>query len=398
MNDKQADITRLWEKFEAGTASKAELDLLFTQLNEGTHDKESLAFLEAGLAAHDNYKPLDREYLTNRLQQILGSEKPARIHYLKTPWLRYAAILLLIAGTITYFYTTTPSFRRNPEVAHTQQVTAPQEILPGSNKAILTLSDGSTIILDSAGTGDIAREGNTKILKVNAGSISYRSAASGGEVLYNTISTPKGGQYQVTLPDGTNVWLNAVSSIRFPTSAADKERIVEITGESYFEIAPDKNKPFYVKVGNMTIQVLGTSFNVNAYDNESSINTTLLEGAVRVQAGDKSAGNEVSLKPGQQASVSRKAGESIAVKNKVRMENILAWKNGVFNFDGANLGEVMRQLERWYNIEVVYEKGIPNLEFVGKMRRDLKLSDVLRGLEVSEVHFKTEGRKVTVMP
>jgi ferric-dicitrate binding protein FerR (iron transport regulator) len=219
-----------------------------------------------------------------------------------------------------------------------------------------------------------------------------------GAVTYNTMTTPKGRQFQLVLPDGSKVWLNAASSLRYPTVFAGNERTVEVTGEAYFEVARNATKPFVVKVGHETeVQVLGTHFNINSYKDEANINTTLLEGSVRVL----NKGKKALLKPGQSAQVAMQANQTAGIKivNDVDMEKVMAWKNGLFNFQDASLQEVMHQLERWYDIEVVYEKGAPEIEFVGKMERSLSLSEVLRGLQISEVHFRIEqGRRLVVMP
>jgi ferric-dicitrate binding protein FerR (iron transport regulator) len=198
------------------------------------------------------------------------------------------------------------------------------------------------------------------------------------------------------LPDGSKVWMNAASSIHYPAVFTGKERIVEVTGELYFEVARNEKMPFKVKVNDDTqIEVIGTHFNINSYSNETTIYTSLLEGSVKITHGNE----KVILKPGQQGQVPNDLVESsIKVVPDVDMDKVMAWKNGVFNFEDASLEEVMRQLERWYDIEVKYEKGVPPLEFVGKMGRDLKLSEVLRGLEVSEVHFTVEGKIVIVKP
>jgi ferric-dicitrate binding protein FerR (iron transport regulator) len=239
-------------------------------------------------------------------------------------------------------------------------------------------------------------QSGSKVLLQN-GELKYNADGSAvNAVAYNTITTPKGRQFQMTLPDGTRVWLNAGSSLRFPTVFVGNERKVEVTGEGYFEVAKNAAKPFRVSINNETeIEVLGTHFNVNSYSNETSIKTTLLEGSVRVKtqvAGKKS---EVIIAPGQQAQLT--AG-NLKVANNVDLSEVMAWKNGVFNFHNATLEEVMRELERWYDINVVYEKGVPQIEFVGKMGRDLSLAKVLRGLEMSEVHFRLEGRTLIVMP
>jgi ferric-dicitrate binding protein FerR (iron transport regulator) len=266
------------------------------------------------------------------------------------------------------------------------------DVLPGSDKATLTLADGSTILLDEARNGTIAQQGNSKIIKLG-GRLSYDpSNKTSKEIVYNTISTPKGGQYQLELPDGSQVWLNATSSIHFPTSFMGTERRIEITGEAYFEIAKDPNMPFIVTVNNAEVQVLGTHFNVNAYDDEDNIKTTLLEGSVKFV----NDANINILKPGQQAQLT-KEGITKVVSN-VDVDEVVAWKNGMFDFENAGIETVMRQLSRWYDVEIEY-KGETDDLFIAELRRNIKLSDALKALELTgKVKFDIQGKKIIVMP
>jgi ferric-dicitrate binding protein FerR (iron transport regulator) len=212
----------------------------------------------------------------------------------------------------------------------------------------------------------------------------------------------------VVLPDGTKVWLNAASSLRYPTAFSGKKRQIAITGEAYFEVAKDKAKPFFIKINNeAVIEVLGTNFNVNAYEDEASINTTLLEGSIRVEAlgtlrGRPAGRNAVILQPGQQGQIAagQKTGQrQIKVIKDADIEKVMAWKNGAFNFNNASLEEVMRQLERWYDIQVVYENGIPDIHFGGELSRGVSLADLIKALKDSEIHFRIEeGRRLVVLP
>ncbi len=307
-------------------------------------------------------------------------------------WLRLssAAAILLLAGAAFYL------LARHQQPAQITAAAAAKhaiDIPPGRQGAILTLADGSKVSLDSMNNGVIATQPGTKII-LNKGGLSYSTQTAGSEpIAYNTMTTPKGRQFQLTLPDGTKVWLNAASSLRYPTLFGGKDRMVEVSGEAYFEVAPN-NRPFRVKIDNTTeIQVLGTHFNVNAYTDESSVNTTLLEGAVRIVKGDR----KMILPPGQQALTGQS--QAITLNTNPDLEKVMAWKNGIFDFQDATLEEVMRQLQRWYDIDIVYEKNIPKIEFVGKMGRDLSLSEVLHGLELSKVHFRLEeGRRLIVLP
>ncbi|HMI63375.1 MAG TPA: FecR family protein, partial [Puia sp.] len=259
----------------------------------------------------------------------------------------------------------------------------PNKIKPGTQKAMLTLADGTVVALDSTANGKIAQQGATQVVKLASGQIRYQAANATdeeGKDAYNVMSTPMGGQYQLTLPDGSNVWLNAGSSITYPTAFPGNKREVKITGEVYFEVAKDKNKTFRVTTGDQEIEVLGTHFNINAYADEDHIKTSLLQGAVKV--------NKVLLQPGQ-----------AFTHGKVEPTNVdqdIAWKNGVFNFNNQTLAQVMRQLARWYDLEIVYPQGIPKKEYGGEIGRNLTLDQVLKGLENSGIHFQLNGRRLIV--
>lgn len=326
-------------------------------------------------------------------QETAATETPIkRIAIRKWSWA--AAIALLLAGAAFLWKTYRPAAVPMPMVINST------DIEPGSNGAILTLSDGSRITLDSIHTGTITLQDGT-VARVSDNKLVYKD--NGEENLYNTMSTPNGRQFQLELPDGTRVWLNAASSIHYPTSFSGTERRVDVTGEVYFEVARDAGRPFRINVNNKAeVEVLGTSFNVNAYDNELTINTTLLQGAVRVlQRGHQG----VVIKPGQQAQIanlrpqqeSTKPGE-IKVIEVANIEKAVAWKDGLFNFNGAKLDEVMRQLERWYDINVIYENGVPDIELAGKMTRGVSLQGLLIVLKELGMQCKLEGRTLTILP
>lgn len=320
-------------------------------------------------------------------------------------WWRAAAAVLfiLVSGGLAYLYFTTHSLQK---IAGTPRNNIKNDRAPGGNKAILTLADGSSIVLDSAHNGDLSQQGNAKVIKLNSGQLAYNTVVSGkpqtaSPVTYNTIATPRGGQYRVLLPDGTEVWLNAASSLKFPTTFTGKQRDVELTGEAYFEVAKNMNAPFKVHIithqtagpgDGGDVEVLGTHFNVNAYDDEATIKTTLLEGSVKVSKGN---GHSL-LKPGQQAQLDRKDG--LHLTPDVNTEEVIAWKNGYFQFEEADVQTVMRQLARWYDVEISYEGPVTERQFGGQMPRGANLSEVLRILEESNVHFRIEGRKLVVTP
>jgi ferric-dicitrate binding protein FerR (iron transport regulator) len=266
------------------------------------------------------------------------------------------------------------------------------DIVPGGDKAILTLADGTRIILDSVANGHLAEQGGVKVIKIG-GQIAYNTQNKQQEVLYNTISTPKGGQYQLVLADGTKVWLNAASSLRFPTSFTGKERSVELTGEGYFEVAHDASMAFQVKVKDMKVEVLGTHFNINSYTDEETIKTTLLEGSIKVQKGDMM----ILLSPGQQAQTTDGQG-SVKLEKRVDVEAALAWKNGLFHLDGADVKTIGRQIARWYDIEVKCTGNLQSAHLSGEIPRSLNLSQVIEVLETSGIDVKLVGRTLTIIP
>jgi transmembrane sensor len=297
-----------------------------------------------------------------------------------------AAAIILLLGAGSYWW-----MSRAPQsglVATNKNVLA-----PGGNKAVLTLANGTSIILDSVHNGTVAQQGNTIVIKQNNGQLAYHiENEKPTEILYNTLTTPRGGQYQLVLPDGSKIWLNAASSIRYPTAFAGKERKFEITGEAYFEVAKNTGMPFIVKAKDMEVKVLGTHFNVNAYDDEAAIKTTLLEGAVRIT---KDAAT-VLLKPGQQSRLTKSG--KLNIINDVDLEDAVAWKKGLFSFKRADTKAVMRQIARWYDVEIVYESQVPAINFGGEMKRDLNLSQALKGLGRMGLRFRIEGKKLVVLP
>ncbi|UKJ06782.1 FecR family protein [Solitalea lacus] len=275
-----------------------------------------------------------------------------------------------------------------------QQIVQKNDVAPGGNKAVLTLADGKQLILDSAVNGALAKQGNANVLKLKNGEIAYNSGSSADkEVMYNTLATPAGGQYKLILPDGSKVWLNAASSIRYPTAFAGKERNVEISGEAYFEVAKNAEMPFKVKIdGDTEVEVLGTHFDIMAYKNELKSATTLLEGSVRIKRGN----NHQLLVPGQQAVYQRGVNNAVEVE-KADLESVMAWKNGLFVFDNVNIEQVMRQIERWYDVEVVYKGKVPDISFTGVIPRNSNVSKVLQALEsTGGLRFAIEGKRIIV--
>jgi transmembrane sensor len=323
--------------------------------------------------------------IENRLlQQIRAEETPVR-KMRAVSWVA-AAVFILLAGAGAWMV----FFSRKKEAIDIG-LRYRNDIAPGRNAAILTLADGKLLVLDSAATGMIGKQGGATINN-NNGQLTYIALhQKQGEPLYNTLRTAKGNQYQLALPDGTKVWLNAASSITYPTTFTGDRRKVTISGEAYFEVAANKSLPFIVQEGNMTVQVLGTHFNINGYDDEATMKTTLLEGAVRVLSG----ADNSQLKPGQQAILIRNSAR-ITVVNDANLEEAMAWKNGQFMFTDAPIESVMHQVARWYNVDVVYDTPVSG-HFVADIPRNSPLSKVLKLLELTDqVHFTLEGRKITV--
>jgi transmembrane sensor len=330
---------------------------------------------------------------------------------LRYGWRRWSAvaILLLLAGGGVLL------FLRGREAGPVVTVAAkpPVRIQPGTNRAVLTLGNGQQIILNNAKNGTIGQQGNIRVIKLDNGELAYSTAAGASPAdrlagspadklaaspadqlargpLYNTITTPRGGQYQVTLADGTKVWLNAESSLRFPTAFAGKERRVELRGEAYFEVKADKDKPFLVKAGETETRVLGTNFNIMAYSDEGAVKTTLLEGAVSMGKGMQSA----MLRPGEQGQYDNARG--VIGTRAVNTRAVVAWKDGYYFFDRTPMKNVMRQIARWYDVTIVYQGAAPEDEIVGKLPRTADVKEVLHIMELIGIHFKIEGKTIVV--
>lgn len=327
-------------------------------------------------------------------------------------WWQYAAAAVVIGmiGTGAYWL-----LSRNTSAPVVQQHQPPKPgIQPGGNKAVLTLADGSFIVLDSAQNGTLAQQGGIQVMKAKDGELEYRRSEVGGqqsEVSFNTLSTPRGGRYRLILPDGSKVWLNAASSITYPTLFTGNERRVAIAGEAYFEVAPSgspgeggKGIPFIVDILPATgkggqVEVLGTHFNIHAYEEETVIKTTLLEGKVKVTTGSQTSSlsppTAAYLKPGQQAQL---VNHKLSIIN-ADMEAAIAWKNDLIQFEGQDIHAAMRMIARWYDVEVEYRGNIPNVHFRGSMPSNVPVTEVLDMMgKTAEVHFTISGRKIIVTP
>jgi transmembrane sensor len=307
-----------------------------------------------------------------------------------------AAVVVVCMGVIVWWWLQKDYHRK----AGAPSIALTTDIMPGKNGAILTLGNGQQLVLDSANNGALTSQAGLHIIKHDS-LIAYSPLSNhtqqAAEIAYNTLATPRGRQFRLVLADGTKVWLNAASSIRYPAAFNDKERVVNITGEVYFEVAPVKLRsgrkmPFIVKIDEATeVKVLGTHFNINAYHDEANVKVTLLEGSVKVGTGNETS---VVLKPGEQTTVSQSSQPSQPIP--VQTDAVMAWKNGFFQFERADIQTVMRQIARWYDVDIQYEGPVTKDRFGGSIPRDATLSQVLHALEQSLVHFTIQGKKVIV--
>lgn len=381
MTDEEAK--ELFKKYAAGNCTEEEKALLHAwYLTYAAGKNVSLSENEIEAAVNEIWADLPVH------QQ---PEQGVRIRHMT----RIAAAVVLFAGIALYLFLPRSTQKQDPPGI------AANDVVPGGNKAILTLADGSKIDLNDAHIGDLTHTGGVKITKARDGQIAYdvpEEPPAKQELTYNLVTTPRGGQYQVILPDGSHVWLNAASSIRFPTAFSSQARKVGITGEVYFEVAKKldpatgKRQPFIVETNDQQVEVLGTHFNINAYNNENAIKTTLLEGSVKVSV--RSSQTERILKPGQGSAV---AGNNIQITT-VDTTMAIAWKNGQFQFDQAGVKDVMRQAERWYDVDVEYQGNVTGKKFVGTISRNLTASKFLNILSYTGVKFKIEGKKIIVFP
>lgn len=388
-----ANIQLLIEKYQSGTATEEELK----QLNEWYHSFDD-SEVEVTVQINDSEQKL-KDRIQTRLLQTIHREKGVVKRPFRWRIPAVAAAVLIIIGSV-YFLLSSKTNSSGATVKQTAKAVEQSLIRPGGNKAILTLADGSSIVLDTASNGMISDLGSVKIQKLQNGLLAYtingKQITENDAAFNNTITTPRGGQYQVTLTDGTKVWLNAASSIRFPVVFAGKERIVQIAGEVYLEVAKNKNLPFRVQTAGSEIEVLGTHFNVNAYADEPSVKTTLLEGLVKVSASSSKNESPKFIEPGQQASVNKEG--MVEVKDHADVEEAVAWKNGRFQFKSTDVRSILRQLSRWYDVDVVYQGNV-NLHFTGQLSRNEPVDTIFKKLELTgAIHFKTDGKTIIVSP
>jgi transmembrane sensor len=360
------ELYELLQKFRKGTITPEEEILLNKWYLQGSEDE---IYVQSPYA--------NEEALQSGIFNRINQKSTRRIYFIRT--VAAASILLITVLAIWLF--------NKP----TDKIIVQSAPVPGTNKAMLKLADGSTLMLDSISNGKIADQNGATVMKNNNGQLEYINNNNSNGVAYNTMVTPRGGQYEIILPDGTKVWLNAASSITYPT-VFTSSREVEIEGELYFDIAKDKSRPFVVRSKHQRVEVLGTQFNINAYTDEPQINTTLVEGAVRILAGEKN----IILQPGEMGMVTMQPSAKINVA-PANISRITAWKNGYFRFDNTSLSSFMRQLSRWYDVEVIYEGSVPDVTFNGGLKRTASFSSVIEFLEKQHIIVKQKGKQIIIM-
>ena len=413
-----ASLEYLLNRYANKTCTVEEKEELMRLLQESGNDEALQQLIDKMLEERPVIHTMPEKNAQAVLQAIFEADETPVVQMNETPVrsisfgrIAAAASVLLILTVAGWFM-----LNRSSKPGVTTAAVIKNDVAPGGNKALLTLADGSTIVLDNAANGVVAEEGSATVVKLKNGQLVYKTgkdqvAAKQGEVAYNTLSTPKGGEYKIVLPDGSEVWLNAESSITYPTTFNAKERKVQVTGEAYFEVAKlvtvkdGKRVPFLVDIKNKKtggdmgqVQVLGTHFNINAYDDEAAVKTTLLEGAVKVTKSAKAIERAVVLKPGEQA-VLAAVNSQLTIDHAPGIDKVMAWKNGVFHFEKADIQTVMRQLSRWYDVEVVYKRDIEKDDpLFFEVKRNTNLSDVLKVLnEANGAKFSIEDKKIIVL-
>lgn len=377
---KQPESKNILDKYLDGTASDQEQHAIINYY-DGLQEKE----LIWNTQEMGNQNEL-QERILNKINNRIDNHQKFKIKNIH--WLTIAASLFMIIALGSYF------------LVHTNDVMPEQEqvsLKPGSNKATLTLANGKQIILNETENGEIARQDHTVITKTADGKLVYDELASPNEAAevstaFNTIKIPRGGQYEVILPDGTKVWLNAESSLSYPPKFHSKERIVDLKGEAYFEVSKDKARPFIVHTTNQKVEVLGTHFNITAYDDDPSVKTTLLEGSVKVYPSESQ--NAKLLKPGQRSVLTA---QSFIIEN-ADLEEAIAWKNGIFLFNNENIKTALQKFARWYDVEIIYKGDFSDINFGGSFSRFANLNESINVLEsTNKLKCKIVGRRIYIM-
>lgn len=402
----QNKLDELLSLFAEGKISKDEFEQLFDYLRSGNDDEEIHFSMDQQLRKMKTCSSLSNEEKDSIFEDILkgeqdyqntDSERNGILNIRAWYQIGVAASLLAILSIGLYFYS---NRALDTQTELSKSVLSEEKVIikPGGDKAVLTLSDGSKIILEDAKNGLLANQAGVSIQKTADGELLYSFAKNDKhisetipkEVIYNKIETPFGGKYQINLPDGSKVWLNSASTLRFPAFFSGNTREVELNGEAYFDVARNPDMPFKVITKDQIVEVLGTQFNINSYSDEESFKTTLIEGSVKIIYKDK----VVLLSPGQQFQPSLKSSKVIEADT----EEVIAWKKGYFLFKDEDIQSIMRKVSRWYNVEVTYSGDIPDVGFGGNISRSKDINEVLNVLQLTNaVHFKVEGRRITVM-
>lgn len=390
-------IDDLLLKLLRNQCSDAEKQELFVLTGQILDEDELSACLERAWNAYDQPSHVLEEGPSRAVLMAIFSDhnrkQPTSLRsvYMRWYWAAAAVLVAVIAIKVTFFAgKNTPGKELIKVAANATDIHAPTV-----SKASITLANGRIIYLDKAGKGKLTDEDGVSVTRKSAESVVYAADPDMKSLVYNTLTNPRGSKVvNLVLSDGTKVWLNSESSLRFPVNFVGKNRLVEVIGEAYFEVTENAAKPFKVTANNITVDVLGTHFNLNAYPEEASVVTTLLEGKVKLTGMDKS----VLLKPGQQAQFHNTSPKPFVIASDVDIDQTMAWKNGTFQFDNAELPVIMRQLGRWYDVNIIYEKAPTNEKFGGNIRMDASLQDALKMLEANGINCHVSGKNVIVRP
>lgn len=402
----QNKLDELLSLFAEGKISRDEFEHLFDYLRSEDDDDSINYAIDQELGKMKKCASLTDGEKDAIFQNIVTNDKfgqepvseSSGNHVLRAWYQVGVAASILAMLTVGLYFYTNRTIDTPVVLSESQTIKEKSIIKPGGDKAVLTLSDGSKIILEDAKKGLLANQAGVSIQKTADGELLYSFAKNVSsvsetlpeEVIYNKIETPFGGKYQINLPDGSKVWLNSASTLRFPALFSGNTREVELNGEAYFDVAKNPNKPFKVITKDQIVEVLGTQFNINSYSDEETFKTTLIEGSVKIIYKDR----VVLLSPGQQFQPNMKSSKVIEADT----EEVTAWKNGYFLFKDEDIRSIMRKISRWYNVEVNYSGNIPDVGFGGNISRSKDINEVLNVLQLTNaVHFKVEGRRITVM-
>lgn len=378
----------LLKKYLSGTCTAMETE----QVNQWFDSMDGVPEHIAGLS--EEQRMLMETRVFERILHHIDAKGPQNVRSLPKKSI-YSWRILVAAASILLFLSIVVIWMQHPLSLSRKKIHNSDQsvsIGPGGNKAVLTLGDGSSLVLAEANLGTVADQQNVSVVKTAEGELSYKNSTgnNSSEIAYNTITTPVGGKYRVILPDGSKVWLNSKSSLRFPTSFTGAERRVQMTGEVYFEVVKNQKQPFKVQSGGTEISVLGTHFDVMAYEDEAEQKTTLLEGSIHLSSGKFS----TLLKPGQQAST---AVSGIQVNNNTDLEGVMAWRNNLFIFKDMEIKEIARQISRWYDVQVVF-KGTPSkILYTGTISKDAELSEILSMLQFTGLKYELNKRLLTII-